>query len=91
MNVYERHEQACKDHLHLYYSVRQIYGRQVKQRLFKKWHHRFVKQLCQGISKGRFVYLFSKNGIMAFTQKPKKKHAHRCPLEYAKCWAGKTL
>lgn len=71
MNSYERHEQVVDQSLYLYYSTKEIYGKPVKSRLFKKWHHRYMRERNRDIKRlgkqnqsenkiyfGRIVYTY---------------------------------
>ena len=51
MNSYERHEQAVSQSLYLYYSTKEIFGQQVKRRLFTKWHHRYMRERDRDIKR----------------------------------------
>ena len=51
MNSYERHEQAVGQQLYLYYSTKEIYGKQVKSKLFTKWHHRYMRERNRDIKR----------------------------------------
>lgn len=71
MNSYERHKQSIEQQLYLYYSTKEIYGKPVKSRLFKKWHHRYMRERDRDIKRlgkqnqkgykiyfGRIVYTY---------------------------------
>jgi len=71
VNSYERHEQAIVQSLFLYYSTKEIFGKQVKSRLFTKWHHRYMRERDRDIKRlgrqnqkenkmyfGRIVYTY---------------------------------
>ena len=71
MNSYERHKQVINQNLYLYYSTKEIFGKPVKSRLFKKWHHRYMRERDRDIKRhgrqnqkenkiyfGRFVYTY---------------------------------
>lgn len=106
MNSYERHKQVVEQSLHLYYSIRKLFGKQVKRRLFKKLHHRYMRERNRDIKRlgkhnqklyriyfGRTVYTYyykendeNKSAFAckaAFTCKPKCKHSHSLPINYA--------
>ena len=100
MNSYERHKQSVGQSSYLFYSTKEIFGKPVKSRLFKKWHHRYMRERdrnikCLGkqnqkgykIYFGRIVYsyYFQQCGEnkLAFTCKPRCKHSHPFPLNYA--------
>lgn len=51
MNSYEKHEQAVGQQLYLYYSTKEIYGKQVKSKLFTKWHHRYMRERNRDIKR----------------------------------------
>ena len=71
MNSYERHKQAVGQNLYLFYSTKEIFGKQVKDRLFRKWHHRYMRERNRDIKRlgkqnqkenkiyfGRIVYTY---------------------------------
>lgn len=71
MNSYEIHKQAVGQSLYLYYSTKEIFGKPVKRRLFKKWHHRYMREIDRDIKRlgkqnqkenkiyfGRIVYTY---------------------------------
>ena len=71
MNSYERHKQAIGQDLYLSYSTKEIFGKQVKDRLFRKWHHRYMRERNRDIRRigkqnqkdnkiyfGRIVYTY---------------------------------
>lgn len=71
MNSYERHKQAVGQDLYLSYSTKEIFGKQVKDRLFRKWHHRYMRERDRDIKRlgkqnqkenkiyfGRIVYTY---------------------------------
>lgn len=101
MNSYERHKQAVEQDLYLSYSTKEIFGKQMKDRLFRKWHHRYMRERNRDIRRfgkqdqkenkiyfGRVVYTycFQQGGDskLAFTCKPRCRHSHSIPLNYAK-------
>lgn len=51
MNSYERHKQAVGQDLYLSYSTKEIFGKQVKDRLFRKWHHRYMRERNRDIKR----------------------------------------
>lgn len=70
-NSYERHEQVVVQSLYSFYSTKEIFGRQVKRRLFNKWHHRYMRERNRNIKRcgkqnqkdnieyfGRIVYTY---------------------------------
>lgn len=71
MNSYERHKQVVRQNLYLYYSTKELFGEPVKSRLFKKWHHRYMRERNRDIKRlgkqnrkenkiyfGRIVYTY---------------------------------
>ena len=71
MTSYERHEQAIGQNLYLCYSTKEIFGKQVKSKLFTKWHHRYMRERDKNIKRlgkqnqkenkiyfGRFVHTY---------------------------------
>lgn len=71
MNSYERHKQVIGQSSYLYYSTKEIFGKPVKSRLFKKWHHRYMRERNRDIKRlgkqnrkenkiyfGRIVYTY---------------------------------
>lgn len=100
MNSYERHKQVVEQSLHLYYSIRELFGKQMKRRLFKKWHHRYMRERNRYIKRlgkqnqklyriyfGRIVYTYyykdNDENRAAFTCRPRCKHSHSLPINYA--------
>lgn len=53
MNNYERHKQveAAGQERYLFYSTKEIFGKQVKRRLFTKWHHRYMRERNRDIKR----------------------------------------
>lgn len=51
MNSYERHKQAVAHSLYAHLSTRNIFGKHVKSRLFKKWHHRYMRERDRDIKR----------------------------------------
>lgn len=71
MNSYERHKRVVDQSSYLYYSTKEIFGKPVKGRLFKKWHHRYMRERNRDIKRlgkqnqsenkiyfGRIVYTY---------------------------------
>lgn len=79
----------------LYMSEKQFFGKRIKRRVGKKWHHRSFEECNRKIrvySKsdpryciyfGRIVYTYNKNDLHGFTAKPKQKGCRKYPLGYA--------
>lgn len=80
----------------LYVPEKLFFGRKLKDRLKRKWHHRYIrtrnkKYKQQGLSKdicyclyfGRVVYSYHNNEIQGFTAKPKQESCRSFPLVYA--------
>ncbi len=44
MNSYNIHQISMEQGLFLYKSDKQIYGKKIKNRLFRKWHHRYIRE-----------------------------------------------
>lgn len=93
VNSYERHEQAVGQHLYLYCSNREIFGKQVKRRLFTKWHHRYmrerdreIKRLGEHFGRVVYTYYFQQDGEnkVAFTCRPRCRYSRPVTLDYAK-------
>lgn len=51
MNSYIRHKQAVEQGLYLSYSTKEIFGKYVKDRLFRKWHHRYIRERNRDIKR----------------------------------------
>lgn len=79
----------------LYMSEKQFFGKRIKRRVYKKWHHRYIEERNRKIklySKsdpryciyfGRVVYTYNKNNIHGFTVRPKQRGCRKYPLGYA--------
>ena len=50
-NSYERHKQVIEQQFYLYYTTKEIFGKPVKNRLFKKWHHRYMRERNRDIKR----------------------------------------
>lgn len=50
-NSYERHKQVIEQQLYLYYTTKEIFGKPVKNRLFKKWRHRYMRERNRDIKR----------------------------------------
>ena len=97
MNSYERHKQVVGQSSYLFYSTKEIFGKPVKERLFKKWHHRYMRERNRDIKRlgkqnqkenkiyfGRIVYTYCiQNGKLSFTCKPRCRQSHPILLNYA--------
>ena len=44
MNSYERHKQVVGQSSYIFYSTKEIFGKHVKSRMFKKWHHLYMRK-----------------------------------------------
>ena len=99
MNSYEIHKRSICDNSCMYYSSKEIFGKPVKCRLFKKWRHRYIRERNRSIKLfgnqkenkiyfGKIVYTFcfKQNGSnkLAFTCKPKCEHSKSFSFNYAK-------
>ena len=51
MNSYEMHKQVVGYSSYLFYSTKEIFGKPVKSRLFKKWHHRYMRERNRDIKR----------------------------------------
>lgn len=84
-NSYERHKQVIEQQLYLYYTTREIFEKPVKNRLFKKWRHRYMRERNRDIKRlgkqnqkenkiyfGRIVYSYY------FQQSGENKLAFTC-------------
>lgn len=82
----------------LYIPEKKFFGKRLKERLKRKWHHRYIrtrnkKYKQQGLSKdiryclyfGRVVYSYHnvEKNVHGFTAKPKQKGCRSIPLGYA--------
>lgn len=99
MNSYEIHKKSICNNSCLYYSPKEIFGKPVKSRLFKKWHHRYIRERNRSIKRigkqkenkiyfGKTVYAYclKQNGDnkLAFTCKPKCDHSKSFTYNYAR-------
>lgn len=51
MNSYKRHKQVVGQNSYLFFSTKEIFGKPVKRRLFKKWHHRYMRERNRNIKR----------------------------------------
>ena len=85
MNSYKRHKQVVGQTYYLFYTTKEIFGRPVKSRLFKKWRHRYMRERNRDIKRcgqqnkkenkiyfGRIVYSYY------FQQSGENKLAFTC-------------